>query len=58
MSGRPIGEQAQAPASCLPYDPRAKEVARRVAGMINYHSQTLAWSTSVARPFLGARERV
>jgi GrpB-like predicted nucleotidyltransferase (UPF0157 family) len=33
MSGRPIGEQEQAPAACLPYDPRAQEVARKVAGM-------------------------
>ena len=36
MSGRPIGEQEQAPAACLPYDPRAQEVARTVARMINY----------------------
>ena len=36
MSGRPIGEQEQAPAACLPYDPRAQEVARKVARMINY----------------------
>ena len=36
MSGRPIGEQEQAPAACLPYDPRAQEVARKVARMINH----------------------
>jgi GrpB-like predicted nucleotidyltransferase (UPF0157 family) len=36
MSGRPIGEQEQAPAACLPYDPRAQVVARKVARMINY----------------------
>ena len=36
MSGRPIGEQEQAPAACLPYDPRAQEVACKVARMINY----------------------
>jgi hypothetical protein len=35
VSGRPIGEQEQAPAACLPYDPRAQDVAREVAGMIN-----------------------
>jgi hypothetical protein len=35
-SGRPIGEQEQAPAACVPYDPRAQEVARKVAGMINH----------------------
>jgi hypothetical protein len=35
VSGRPIGEQEQAPAACLPYDPRAQDVARKVAGMIN-----------------------
>ena len=35
MFGRPIGEQA--PAACLPYDPRAQEVARKVAGVINHH---------------------
>ena len=33
MSGRPIGEHA--PAACLPYDPRAPEVARMVTGMIH-----------------------
>jgi GrpB-like predicted nucleotidyltransferase (UPF0157 family) len=37
MSGRPIGEQEQAPAACLAYNPRAQEVARKVAGMINDH---------------------
>jgi GrpB-like predicted nucleotidyltransferase (UPF0157 family) len=36
MSGRPIGEQEQAPAACLPYDPRAQEVARKVARMIDH----------------------
>ena len=36
MSGRPIGEQEQAPAACLPYDPRAQEVARKLARMINH----------------------
>jgi GrpB-like predicted nucleotidyltransferase (UPF0157 family) len=36
MSGRPIGKQEQAPAACLPYDPRAQEVARKVARMINH----------------------
>ena len=35
MSGRPIGEQEQATAACLPYDPRAQDVALKVAGMIN-----------------------
>jgi GrpB-like predicted nucleotidyltransferase (UPF0157 family) len=36
MSGRPIGEKEQAPAACLPYDPRAQEVARKLARMINH----------------------
>jgi GrpB-like predicted nucleotidyltransferase (UPF0157 family) len=36
MSGRPIREQEQAPAACLPYDPRAQEVACKVARMINH----------------------
>jgi GrpB-like predicted nucleotidyltransferase (UPF0157 family) len=35
VSGRPIGKYEQAPAVCLPYDPRAPEVARRVTGMIH-----------------------
>jgi GrpB-like predicted nucleotidyltransferase (UPF0157 family) len=35
MSGRPIGEHEHAPAACLPYDPRAPEVARMVTGMIH-----------------------
>ena len=36
MSGRPIGEKEQAPAACLPYNPRAQEVARKVARMIDH----------------------
>ena len=32
----PGGEQEQAPAACLPYVPRAQEVARKVAGKINH----------------------
>ncbi|HEX6709134.1 MAG TPA: GrpB family protein [Rubrobacter sp.] len=35
MSGPPIGEIEHAPAACLPYDPRAPEVARMVTGMIH-----------------------
>jgi GrpB-like predicted nucleotidyltransferase (UPF0157 family) len=37
MSERPIGEQVHAPAACLPYDPRAPDVARRVTQM--FHRQ-------------------
>ena len=35
MSERPIGGQVHAPAACLPYDPRAPEVARRVTEIIH-----------------------
>lgn len=34
MSERPIAKYEQAPAACMPYDPRAPEVALRVAGML------------------------
>ena len=34
MTERPIGEYRQAPAACRPYDPRAPEVARRVADLV------------------------
>lgn len=34
MTERPIGEYRQAPAVCRPYDPRAPEVARRVADLV------------------------
>jgi len=34
VPGHPIGRYEQAPAACLPYDPRAPVVARRVGGMI------------------------
>ncbi|HEX2739226.1 MAG TPA: GrpB family protein [Rubrobacter sp.] len=37
MSGRPIGMEQQAPLACLPYDPRAPEVASTVTGMIHQH---------------------
>jgi GrpB-like predicted nucleotidyltransferase (UPF0157 family) len=35
LPGRLIRKYEQAPAACLPYDPRAQEVARRIAGMIH-----------------------
>jgi GrpB-like predicted nucleotidyltransferase (UPF0157 family) len=37
VPGRPIGKYEQAPAACLPYDPRAPEVARTVTGMIHQY---------------------
>ena len=37
MAGRPIGKEEQAPLACLPYDPRAPDVARTVTGIIHQH---------------------